>query len=284
MKNKSLFLILALIVLGVMGECPALQENPYELHGEKNFYTGYESINPDGTVNAVIEISSGDNDKWEVREDGVMRWDQENGKPRVVKYLGYPANYGMVPKTAWGDGDPLDILVIGKQLKRGQVIKAKLIGVLRMKGEGARDDKLIAVLPDTCFGDIKNMDEFNQAFPGALSIIETWFVNYKGPGKVQTEGFGSFEEAGLMLNDAGKGFELSSAIAGPVAGGNDDSMKIHKKFMLEAVKEAQKSLREGGIPEGSVLVKEGRIIGRGHNKKSQKDSVNINSEIDCLEN
>ena len=284
MKIKIFLLIFVLIALGAMNECPALQENPYELRGEKNFYTGYESVNSDGTVNAVIEISSGDNDKWEVREDGVMRWDQENGKPRIVKYLGYPTNYGMVPKTSWGDGDPLDILVIGRQLKRGQVIKAKLIGVLRMRGEGARDDKLIAVLSDTCFGGIGNMDEFNQAFPGASSIIETWFMNYIGPGRVQTEGFGSLEEASSILNDARKGFTLSSTITKPVAGGNYDDMKIHREFMLEAVKEAQKSLHEGGIPEGSVLVKEGRIIGRGHNKRSRKDSPNINSEIDCLKN
>ena len=222
MKLKSFLIIFVLIALGTMSECSAVQENPYELHGEKNFYTGYESVNPDGTVNAVIEISSGDNEKWEVKKDGIMRWDQENGKSRSVKYLGYPTNYGMVPKTLWGDGDPLDILVMGRQLKRGQVIKARLIGVLKMKGEGERDDKLIAVLPDTCFGDIKNMDEFNQAFPGAASIIETWFINYKGLGKVQTEGFGSFEEAGSLLNDARRGYEISSNISKPAIGGNDD--------------------------------------------------------------
>ncbi|MDD5437453.1 MAG: inorganic diphosphatase [Candidatus Omnitrophica bacterium] len=282
-KVKRFLLVFTLIALGAVGECPALQENPYELHGEKNFYTDYEPVNTDGTINAVIEIGAGDNDKWEVRKDGIMRWDQENGRPRIVKYLGYPTNYGMVPKTVWGDGDPLDILVIGRQLKRGQVIRVRLVGVLKMKGEGARDDKLIAILPDTCFGSIKNMNEFDQTFPGASSIIETWFLNYKGPGKVQTEGFGSLEEAGLMLNDAIKGFTLSPAMPGPVAGAGNGNMGVHKKFMLEAVREAQKSLREGGIPEGSVLVKEGRIIGRGHNKRAQKD-LYINSEIDCLEN
>ena len=59
----------------------------------------------------------------------------------------------------------------------------------------------------------KKISEFSQAFPGAASIIETWFINYEGPGKVQTEGFGSFEEANSLLNDARKGFELSSVIA-----------------------------------------------------------------------
>lgn len=228
MKTKDFLFLAALMTLGTISECSALQENPYELRGEKNFYTGYESANSDGTVNAVIEVSSGDAEKWEVRKDGIMRWDQENGKPRIVKYLGYPTNYGMVPKTVWGDGDPLDVLVIGRQLKRGQVIKAKLVGVLKMKGEGKRDDKLIAVLPDTCFGDIKSMDEFGQAFPGAASIIESWFNNYEGPGKVQTEGFGSLEEARALLNDARKEFELSSGIAKSAPGGSDDSENIHK--------------------------------------------------------
>ena len=212
MKIKNYLVVFFLMALGTVSECSALEEAPYELRGEKNFYTGYESANSDGTINAVIEIRSGDNEKWEVRKDGVMRWDQENGKPRIVKYLGYPANYGMVPKTIWGDGDPLDVLVIGKQLKRGQVIKAKLVGVLKMVSEGTRDDKLIAVLPDTCFGDIRSMEEFNRAFPGAASIIETWFNHYEGPGKVQTEGFGSFDEANSVLNDARKGFDKGSSL------------------------------------------------------------------------
>lgn len=208
MKNYSLLLIFTAIALSAMNGCLPLQENCYELRGRKNFFTGYESVNPDGTINAVIEISAGDNDKWEVcKDDGIMRWDKENGKPRVVRYLGYPVNYGIVPKAVLsreigGDGDPLDILVIGKLLKRGQVVKAKLIGVFRMENEvGERDDKLIAVLPDTHFGDIKSIDELNEKFPGVTSIIETWFMNYKGPGKVQSEGFGSLEEANLILNN-----------------------------------------------------------------------------------
>ncbi len=61
-------------------------------------------------------------------------------------------------------------------------------------------------------------------------------------------------------------------------------MADHRKFMGEAVKEALKGLREGGIPIGSVLVKDGRIIGRGHNRRVQKKSAVLHAEIDCLEN
>jgi cytosine deaminase len=56
------------------------------------------------------------------------------------------------------------------------------------------------------------------------------------------------------------------------------------KFMQEAIEEAQKGLKEGGIPIGSVLVKDGKIIGRGHNKRIQDDDPVTHAEIDCLRN
>ncbi len=58
----------------------------------------------------------------------------------------------------------------------------------------------------------------------------------------------------------------------------------HKKFMQEAIKEAKKSGKKGGIPIGAVLVKEGSIIARGHNRRIQKNSAILHAEIDCLEN
>lgn len=58
----------------------------------------------------------------------------------------------------------------------------------------------------------------------------------------------------------------------------------HQFFMLEAIKEAQKSLKEGGIPIGAVLVKDDQIISRGHNRLRQDDSTILHAEMDCLEN
>jgi cytosine/creatinine deaminase len=55
-------------------------------------------------------------------------------------------------------------------------------------------------------------------------------------------------------------------------------------FILEAISEAEKGLSEGGIPIGSVLVKEGKIIGRGHNKRVQELNPILHAEIDCLQN
>ncbi|MFA5269880.1 MAG: nucleoside deaminase [Methanoregula sp.] len=53
-------------------------------------------------------------------------------------------------------------------------------------------------------------------------------------------------------------------------------------FMQEAIAEARKGLAEGGIPIGSVLVRGGKIIGRGHNQRVQKNNPIIHAEIDCL--
>jgi len=56
------------------------------------------------------------------------------------------------------------------------------------------------------------------------------------------------------------------------------------EFMRAAIEEAETGLREGGIPIGSVLVHRGRIIGRGHNRRIQKNSVILHGEMDALEN
>jgi cytosine deaminase len=55
-------------------------------------------------------------------------------------------------------------------------------------------------------------------------------------------------------------------------------------FLKAAVDEARKGLAEGGIPIGSVLVHDGRIIGRGHNRRVQRGSAILHGEMDALEN
>ena len=56
------------------------------------------------------------------------------------------------------------------------------------------------------------------------------------------------------------------------------------KFIMEAIQEALKGQREGGIPIGSVLVHKGKIIGRGHNKRIQDGSPILHGEMDALDN
>lgn len=54
--------------------------------------------------------------------------------------------------------------------------------------------------------------------------------------------------------------------------------------MQAAIEQAEKSLSEGGIPIGAVMVKEGKIVGRGHNQRVQKNDPMAHAEIDCLRN
>jgi cytosine deaminase len=55
-------------------------------------------------------------------------------------------------------------------------------------------------------------------------------------------------------------------------------------FLKKAIDEAKKGLQEGGIPIGSVLVHDGQVIGKGHNKRIQQSSVVLHGEMDALEN
>ena len=56
------------------------------------------------------------------------------------------------------------------------------------------------------------------------------------------------------------------------------------KFLEAAIEEAKLGLAEGGIPIGSVLVIDGEIVGRGHNRRVQNSSAILHAEMDCLEN
>jgi cytosine deaminase len=56
------------------------------------------------------------------------------------------------------------------------------------------------------------------------------------------------------------------------------------RYLQLAIEEARKGLTEGGIPIGSVLVIDGRVVGRGHNRRVQRGSAILHAEMDCLEN
>ena len=58
----------------------------------------------------------------------------------------------------------------------------------------------------------------------------------------------------------------------------------HEPFLAAAIEEARQGLAEGGLPIGSVLVRDGRIIGRGHNRRVQRGEPMTHAEIDCLNN
>ena len=61
-------------------------------------------------------------------------------------------------------------------------------------------------------------------------------------------------------------------------------MEEYEQFMAVAIEEARKGLAEGGIPIGSVLVIDGEIAGRGHNRRVQQNSAILHAETDCIEN
>ncbi|HSR69414.1 MAG TPA: inorganic diphosphatase [Acidobacteriota bacterium] len=186
----------------------SLQGGPDVVEGERHFLHGYPALNPDGTVNAVIEIPAGTSAKWEVEKNsGNLHWERQGEGYRIVHYLPYPANYGMVPQTllpaqSGGDGDPLDVVVLSPALNRGTVVAVRLIGVLRLLDGGERDDKLLAVLPGTPLGEVGDLPELERDFPGTGQVVETWFANYKGPATMVSEGLAGVEEATAMLRQA----------------------------------------------------------------------------------
>jgi len=177
-----------------------------------------DPMNADGTVRAIVEIPTGTSAKWEVSKDDpkAVYWEYKDGQPRVVNYLGYPGNYGAIPGTALpkelgGDGDPLDVIVLGQAAPRGQIVDVRVIGVLKMLDGGEQDDKLLGVLAkDSPFAHIETMAQLDAEYPGVSQIIDLWFANYKGPdGGMEGQGFEEADVAQEVLQAAVANFAAS---------------------------------------------------------------------------
>ncbi|MFT5285574.1 MAG: inorganic pyrophosphatase [Planctomycetota bacterium] len=185
----------------------------FTLVAERHLVNGIPARADDQLIHVVIEIPAGTTAKWEVeKSDGSLRWEMRDGTPRIVNYLGYPGNYGMVPSTILpkelgGDGDPLDVIVLGPAVGRGSVVRAKIIGVLKLLDRGEQDDKLLAVLEGTPLAGVSNLVELDASFSGVSSIVETWFENYKGPGKMKSEGYRGPLVANGILSEAIAAFD-----------------------------------------------------------------------------
>ena len=142
------------------------------------------------TYRALIEIPAGTRQKWEVaHKSGQLEWEFKNDKPREVKFLGYPANYGFIPQTLSGDGDALDIIVLSESVMRGDVLNVKVIGMLKLLDKGEKDYKVIAVLEDGAFKKINSLKEMLLKKPNVIPIIRAWFEGYKEPGKIIFMGY-----------------------------------------------------------------------------------------------
>src|SRR6476469_10068414 len=96
-------------------------------------------------VQAIIEIPKGSKAKYELDKNaGILRLDRV-----LYSSVHYPANYGFIPRTLGDDHDPLDILVLSQiEIQPLCIVRAKVIGVMRMVDSGEGDDKVLAVAAD----------------------------------------------------------------------------------------------------------------------------------------
>ena len=179
-------------------------------------YSKIETYSTDKYLQMVVEIPAGTNKKIEYDSDkNIFIVDRVNQKERIINFLPYPGNYGFIPSTLMdkengGDGDPLDIVVLGPPAKRGSILKCKIIGVLFLMDRGEQDDKLIAVSNNSPLYDIIDIADLNKNYNGISEIIKLWFTNYKGPNKMVSKGFGSKNIAEDLLSAAIKEYKLNN--------------------------------------------------------------------------
>ena len=158
--------------------------------------------------NVVIEISMHSEPiKYEV--------DKESGAIFVDRFMStamhYPCNYGYIPHTIAGDGDPVDVLVMSQfALPPGVVVRCRPIGMLKMTDEAGDDAKVLAVPVDKLtmmYRSIESPRDFPQII---LDQISHFFEHYKDlePGKfVKVSGWVGIEEAKQEIMTGIKAFK-----------------------------------------------------------------------------
>ncbi|MDN5928142.1 MAG: inorganic diphosphatase [Hyphomicrobiales bacterium] len=139
--------------------------------------------NPPEDVNVIVEVPVGGQPiKYEL--------DKEAGTLVVDRFLytpmHYPGNYGFVPHTLCGDGDPIDVLVCNtRALVPGCVINVRPIGVMIMEDQSGEDEKIIAVPSPHLTRRYENVHEYTDLPEITLQQIQHFFEHYKDlePGK-----------------------------------------------------------------------------------------------------
>lgn len=184
-------------------------DGPYAYKSKHNLLTNYMPKNQDGTINVVVEIPSGTSEKWEVNEDGTkLVRDFTGDKPRVIDYLAYPGNYGLVPRTLLstdqgGDGGALDVMVLGPAVPRGTVVRARPIGVIRVVDRMEQDDKVLAIMEGPTLVDVYDVESLRRRYPGVDEILAIWWSNAHGKrSKVNLLGTGSRGQATSVIEFA----------------------------------------------------------------------------------
>jgi inorganic pyrophosphatase len=156
--------------------------------------------NPPYDVNVVIEISLGGLPiKYEV--------DKESGAMFVDRFLHtsmqYPVNYGFVPHTLSDDGDPVDVMVVGRMgVNVGAVMRCRPIGVLLMEDESGKDEKILAVPHSKLHPFYDEVQSYKDLPEIYVQQIEHFFAHYKDlePGKwVKVTGWGEADVAGKLI-------------------------------------------------------------------------------------
>lgn len=156
--------------------------------------------NPPEDVNVIIEVPiGGEPIKYEM--------DKESGTLFVDRFLytamRYPGNYGFIPHTLSGDGDPCDVLVANtRAIVPGAVINVRPVGVLIMEDDGGQDEKIIAVPSSKLTKRYEKVTSYTDLPEITLKQIEHFFEHYKDlePGKwVKIIRWGDAEEAKRLI-------------------------------------------------------------------------------------
>lgn len=159
----------------------------------------------------AVEIPAGGAIKYELGEHGELRVDRFLSMP-----VAYPANYGSMPQTLAGDGDPLDALVLTRfPIQPGAVVRFRPLGVLRMVDKGEADEKIVGVPVDAVDPSYAKVRALEDLPAVEIQRIEAFFRVYKQlpvGAEIRLNGWGDAAEARQVIRRALAGYQQAKRV------------------------------------------------------------------------
>ena len=158
---------------------------------------------PPHEVNVIVEVPvGGEPIKYEL--------DKEAGTLVVDRFLytsmRYPGNYGFIPHTLSGDGDPVDVLIANQRaIVPGAVVAVRPVGVFQMQDEAGPDEKIVAVPVSRLTRRYANVQDYIHMPDITVKQIEHFFAHYKDLEErkwVKVIGWGNVDKAKQMIVEA----------------------------------------------------------------------------------
>lgn len=170
-------------------------------------YDNVSAMGADHLLTMVVEIPAGSNHRIRYNKES-NRFENVllNNQPQTIDFLPYPANFGFIPSTKMSSeggekNEPAKVFLISESLASGTLIKIIPLAVVYIDDHGNNEQIILAIPADPKYRTITSVDfeGLSLRYPGIITLMESWLMNYRGSQSISINGWGDEKEAMALV-------------------------------------------------------------------------------------